>query len=172
MKKVLPGLVLMSFLSVLVIPMAASAAFVTCSESCTTKVTTDCICGSTPIYKNSGYCYNDTFYTSQSACEAAAGTIGGTTGSVPTPAIQSVEDLIQIVNRVVNWIFAFALAFAAIFIIIAGFNFMTAAGDQMKITKARSMLTNALIGVAIAIGVKGIMLIIGNLLGVSVPLGF
>jgi len=88
---------------------------------------------------------------------------------IPEPEITKVEDLLELVNRIVTYIFTFVLAVAAVFLMMAGFNFMTAGGDPMKLGKARSMLTNALIGIAIAIGVKGIMMIIAGLLGVTLP---
>lgn len=123
MKKVLPALILTSFLGVLLVPAMASAVVDTLKVPESTKVT-------------------------------------------------DIESLIKLLNTLVTYVFAFVLAVAGILIIWAGFSFMTAAGDPTKMKGARDRLTYALVGLAIALGVKGLMMIIGNLLGVSVPIGF
>ena len=86
MKKVLAQLYLISFLAVLLVPVIASAAFVTCSSSCDTKVTADCLCGGvTAVTSGSAYCYNGSVFTTQAACQtAASGGTPGTTGGVQT----------------------------------------------------------------------------------------
>jgi len=111
MKKVLPALVLTSFLAVLIMPMAALAV-----------------------------------------------------EEIPEPRVTTIEGLINLIDEVANYIFAFVLAIAVIFLLIAGFNFMTAAGDETKIKKARDFLTWALVGIAIAVGTKGLIAIIKNFL--------
>lgn len=87
--------------------------------------------------------------------------------NLPEAGITTVEGLLEKINTIVSYVFTFVLAVAAIFVMYAGYEFMTAAGDETKIKKARTFLINALIGIAIAIGVKGLMMVIGNLLGVD-----
>jgi phosphoglycerol transferase MdoB-like AlkP superfamily enzyme len=75
------------------------------------------------------------------------------------------DDVISLINTIGNWIFTILLALAAIFLIWAGFLYVTAAGSEDTLRKSRGMLVNALIGVAIALGAKGLVAVIGNILG-------
>ena len=79
--------------------------------------------------------------------------------------VSSGSDLIGLINTIGNWIFAVLLAVAALFLIIAGFMFVTAAGNPETVTKARGMLINALIGVAVALGARGLVAVVSSILG-------
>jgi hypothetical protein len=59
--------------------------------------------------------------------------------------------LINTINTVVDWIFIFLIAIAVALIAIAGFLWMTAAGDPEKQGQARNMIVGAVIGIVIAI---------------------
>ena len=79
--------------------------------------------------------------------------------------IATASDVIDIINRIGNWIFALLLAIAGIMLILAGFFWVTAGGDPASVLKARQMLTNALIGVVIALVAKGLVMAILSILG-------
>jgi type II secretory pathway component PulF len=83
---------------------------------------------------------------------------------VPT-LLETGDDVLALIDTIGNWIFVILLALAAIFLIWAGFMYVTAAGNEDTLRKARMMLVNALIGVAIALGAKGLVAVIGNILG-------
>jgi type IV secretory pathway VirB2 component (pilin) len=55
----------------------------------------------------------------------------------------------NVLNRVKSILLAVGVAIAVIFIIVAGIMYMTAQGDEEKTKKAKTMIINALIGVAI-----------------------
>ncbi len=72
-------------------------------------------------------------------------------------------------NNIVDFLFAildilltFALPIIVLFIIYAGFLFVTAQGDTSKITTARSALTWSVIGGVIILGAKLILEVIKN----------
>ncbi len=73
----------------------------------------------------------------------------------------SFEDL---VNRIAGWIFTIAIPLAVIMIIWSGVLFMTAAGDENKVTTARKALTWSIVGLAIAIIGKGFTTLISDIL--------
>lgn len=75
-------------------------------------------------------------------------------------------DLITALGTVANVMFAILIALAAAFIIYAGFNFVTAAGDPEKAEKARSAIIFAIIGIVIAILAKGIVAFVQTQFGV------
>jgi len=51
---------------------------------------------------------------------------------------------------------------AILFIIFAGFKFVTAAGDEKKVTDARKMLTWTVIGIAVLLGASILAGVIKN----------
>lgn len=78
---------------------------------------------------------------------------------------QTGGELVLLIEKIGNWAFTILLVVAVVFLIIAGFWFVTAQGDPEKINKARQMLINALIGIAIALLAKGLVAVIGSILG-------
>ncbi len=159
MKKVLPVLVLTSFLTVLMAPMAVLAA--ECGNCVTppTNAAGGCTCGANVLTQESGlYCYNGTVYSSQSACIAAAG--GSTTG-----ATGDYQFLLDIADRVKTVITIVAGSIAAVMVVVAGFLFLTAAGNQNTIGTARKMLIWALVGLAIVLLAQALVALVRYLVG-------
>lgn len=70
-----------------------------------------------------------------------------------------------VLDRITNYLFVILLMVAAIFIIIAGFQFVTAAGDPEKLNKAKISLLYALIGVLVAFSAKGLVKLIETIAG-------
>ena len=84
--------------------------------------------------------------------------------SAPT-VITTAGGLIDLIERIGNWVFAFLLAVAGVFLIYAGFLWVTAGGSPENVTKARTMLINALIGVAIALLARGAIAVVRGVIG-------
>lgn len=147
MKKVLPVLVLISSLALPAVALAV----------------TDAYC--------SGWSYSEAACKTIDGCAwwsgkcVSAATAGETSPEQSKPIVTSGAELLALIERIGNWIFAALLALAGIFLIVAGFLFVTASGSAEQITKARQMLTNALIGVVIALGAKGLIMVIRSILG-------
>lgn len=74
-------------------------------------------------------------------------------------------DVMVVLDNIVNWLFAILLVVAALFIIVAAYNFVTAAGDPEKTTAARNFVLYALIGVLIAFVAKGLVALVGRIVG-------
>jgi len=74
----------------------------------------------------------------------------------PGPPEMTGTQTMEVITKIVNWLFAFLLVFAVIFIIIAGFQFVTAGGDPEKVKTARQSVIYAIIGLAIAFLARGI----------------
>jgi hypothetical protein len=68
-----------------------------------------------------------------------------------------------VLNRLTNWMFVILMVVAVIYIIMAAFNFVTAAGDPEKVTKARNFVLYALIGVLVAFAAKGLINLISKI---------
>ena len=78
------------------------------------------------------------------------------------PALRRIT---KILCNIRDWFFTFALIIGVIFVIVAAFQYMTAAGDSEKVRKAHWSLTYAAIGLAVAILAAGVPQLIGSLLG-------
>jgi hypothetical protein len=81
--------------------------------------------------------------------------------------ISGIKGVMSVINTIGNWIFAIALAIAAIFILLAAFYFITAGGNPAQASKARTMLVNCLIGVAIALAARALVAVLKSLLGAA-----
>lgn len=82
----------------------------------------------------------------------------------PLTIINSETALIDLIDRIGQIIFLVLMSLAAIFLVVAGFFFMTAGGNPENVNKARQMLINALIGVAIGLASKGLISLVENIL--------
>jgi hypothetical protein len=76
------------------------------------------------------------------------------------PPTNSVETAI---NNIMNWFFVIVLIVAVIFLLWAGFLFITAGGDPDKVNTARQNVMYAMVGVAVAVLAKGIVSLVQGL---------
>lgn len=75
-------------------------------------------------------------------------------------------DLPSIVQKVLTWALGFAIVVAVIVIIVAGYMYITAAGDETKIKKATTTLTWAIIGLIVAfVALLLVQFVMTNFLG-------
>jgi len=94
----------------------------------------------------------------------------GFTPIVPTNP-SGFDDLGQFINRLIEFGIAFIAVVAVLYIILNGFNYILAGGDQKKAAAARSGIQNAIIGVIIAvIAYLVVKLVLVNLLNVNTSL--
>jgi hypothetical protein len=88
-----------------------------------------------------------------------------TTPPATMPEIPKINvNIWEILDRALNWFFGIALAIAVIMLVYAGFNYVTAGGNEDKIRIASKTIIFALIGVVIALLAKGIPIFIQNFL--------
>jgi len=69
------------------------------------------------------------------------------------------------IERIGNIMFTFLIFVAAVILIIAGVLFVTAAGSETSITRARNMFLYALLGIILAIIAKGLVVLLRGYLG-------
>lgn len=74
-------------------------------------------------------------------------------------------DLWDALERITNYLFALLIVIAAIFLIAAGLQFITAQGDPEKVKKARDFVLWALIGVIVGALAKGLVAFITTMIG-------
>jgi len=88
--------------------------------------------------------------------------IDDTIGGVKPEAIPetSAQDMMDIVKKIVNWVFTFLILTVVIMILVAGYMFVTGGANPETTGKARNVLMYALIGFAIAMLAKGIIALV------------
>ena len=138
MKKILSGLLLLSFLFVLAVPMMASAGMAT---GCTIK--------------------NSEVHDAIDDCPAA-----GASCTFETDPECGVCCMLDAIYTATDWVFVGIMALVIIFILIGGFYILTAAGAPERVASGRQFIVWACIGLAVALGAKAIPAIVKALLGI------
>ena len=87
--------------------------------------------------------------------------------AVPQGNITSMQGVLQILCSVFAWAFYFLIVLAVIFIIVAGFKYLTAAGDPEKVKGAGTMLLYTAVAIGVALLARAVPLVIGSFLGAS-----
>src|SRR3989344_3952721 len=77
----------------------------------------------------------------------------------------AVGNLVDIMQRILGFIWPIFIGFAIIMFIVAGFLFLIARGDSSKLKLARDSVIYGVVGVIVGILAFSIPLIIGNTLG-------
>lgn len=75
-----------------------------------------------------------------------------------------VRDLCTLISDIAYILQIFGIALALIVIVVSGIQYMTAGGDQEKVTKAKKTLTYGLVGVAIVFAAYFIIQLIEDFL--------
>lgn len=91
---------------------------------------------------------------------------GGSTASKPVDdphEIDTVADVITIIDRITNWIFTIFIAASVIMILMAAFKYLTAGGGE-ETAKAHKMLMYSAVAIAVAILAKGLVAVVQSIL--------
>jgi len=70
-----------------------------------------------------------------------------------------------IICTIINWVFWLLIVLTIIFVLVAAFKYLTAAGDPEKVKAAGSTLLYAAIAVVVALIAKGLPMIISTFIG-------
>ncbi len=81
-------------------------------------------------------------------------------------AIESGDDVIEILEKIIEWLWKVFAVATVIAFLIAGFFYITAAGNPEKITRANKMVLYGIIGVVVALLSMSVVVVIRNFLGV------
>ena len=91
------------------------------------------------------------------------------TGIQPAPTpVRDIQGIIRIINTVINYFFTFLLIIATIFVFIAAYKYLTAAGDGEKVQSAHATIIYAAVAIAVALLAQGIRFIVAQLVGAPV----
>lgn len=87
-----------------------------------------------------------------------------TPGAIDNPLC--VEDFNSLINVIINFIFWAVIALSPIMMLVAGFYYMTSAGNVAKVALANKMILYTAIGLGVILLAKGLIAIIKGVLGV------
>jgi len=79
------------------------------------------------------------------------------------------DNFAELIDDLINIIFYLAIGIAPIMFIVAGFYFITAAGNMEKILIAKKMILWTLIGLLVVMSAKGLIALFGEMFGVETP---
>ena len=99
------------------------------------------------------------------AMAITAGTIPGPSDlGVPTSPITSSQQLLDVLPTIVKWVYTIFFVVAVLFILLAAFNYLTAAGNAEKVKSAHQQLMYAAIAIAIGLIAVSASVIIADFL--------
>src|SRR3989344_2800480 len=81
------------------------------------------------------------------------------------PAPTSVGEFEEVINTVLVWMFSFLVFLAIVFVLIAAYKYLPAAGDPEKVKSASNTLIYAAVAIAVALLARGLPFLIGGLIG-------
>ncbi|OGZ69451.1 MAG: hypothetical protein A3D44_03445 [Candidatus Staskawiczbacteria bacterium RIFCSPHIGHO2_02_FULL_42_22] len=85
----------------------------------------------------------------------------------PAPSPNPGLAVVDIINKVLNFIWPIFVGFAVIMFVVAGFLFLTAAGEATKVASARQAILWGIIGVVVGILAFSIPFIVRNTLNIG-----
>ena len=83
----------------------------------------------------------------------------------PPPAPTSLTEFEDVINIVLGWMFSFLVFLAIVFVLVAAYKYLTAAGDPEKVKSASNTLIYAAVAIAVALLARGLPFLIGGLIG-------
>jgi len=85
--------------------------------------------------------------------------------TAPEAGINSIGAVGSSLCTITNWLFYFLILLAVIFIIVAAFKYLTAAGDPEKVKAASHALLYAAIAIVVGILAKAVPSLVGSIIG-------
>ena len=79
--------------------------------------------------------------------------------------VSNVSDFYDIIQIAARWLAVFGVIIGAVFVIIGGIQYMTAGGDEVGTTAAKSKILGGLVGVAIVLLAYAVVNIVGSFFG-------
>lgn len=95
----------------------------------------------------------------------AAAQVPGSPVTAPNSGINSLNAVSSSLCTITNWMFYFLILLAVIFVIVAAFKYLTAAGDPEAVKAASHSLLYAAIAIVVGILAKATPSLVGSVIG-------
>lgn len=79
--------------------------------------------------------------------------------TAPTP-VRDIQGIIRIFNTFINYLFTFLLILATIFVFVAAYKYLSAAGNEDQVKSAHSTIIYAAVAIAVALLAQGVRFIV------------
>ncbi len=76
----------------------------------------------------------------------------------------TIERILRILNTLINWLFTLLLVVATFFIFYAAYLYLTAAGNEENVGKAKNQLIFAAVAIAVAFVAQGVRFLVEQLI--------
>ncbi len=93
----------------------------------------------------------------------------GVLNEPPTEAFNSFQQVVNIVGKLLGWIYTIFFVVAAIIIVLAAFNYLTSGGDEEKVKTAKQQFIYAIVAIAVALIATAVQYVVQNLVGGQLP---
>lgn len=90
---------------------------------------------------------------------------GVTAPSSPVTSVTQLTGSGGLFCTIINWLFYLLIIAAIVFVLVAAFKYLTAAGDPEKVKSAGATLLYAAVAVVIALVAKGVPFIVSSFIG-------
>ncbi|MBI4134385.1 MAG: hypothetical protein HY475_03110 [Candidatus Terrybacteria bacterium] len=87
--------------------------------------------------------------------------------AAPTGVPRTLQDLYSVVCGASNWLFAFVMVIAVVAFLYGAILFFSTGGSEQQVSRARQVITYAVVGVAVAVLARSLIYIIGSSLGAT-----
>ena len=84
--------------------------------------------------------------------------------NAPTTNVTSLSDVSNLIVTIINWLTGIFFAVAVLFIFYSAYLYLTAAGDEEKLGKAKNQLIYSIIAIVVALLAGSIRFIVQSLL--------
>jgi hypothetical protein len=101
---------------------------------------------------------------------------GGGGGGIGANAVINnpldIDTVVELINRILNFIWKLAIVFAPVMLLVGGFYIMTAGGNPTNLEKGKKIMIYTIIGFAIVLLSRGIVALVKDIIGVEEDLSF
>ena len=87
----------------------------------------------------------------------------------PAPAFTTFQQVVDIIGKLLGWIYTIFFVVAAIIIVMAAFNYLTSGGDEEKVKSAKQQFIYAIVAIAVALVATAVQFVVQNLVGGTAP---
>ncbi len=83
-----------------------------------------------------------------------------------------IDTVVELINRILDFIWKLAIVFAPVMLLVGGFYIMTAGGNPTNFEKGKKIMIYTIIGFAIVLLSRGIVALVKDIIGVEEDLSF
>jgi len=85
-------------------------------------------------------------------------------GEIPT-GVTSGEAFLNLIDNIIDWIFVIVLLGGVVFIVLAGWQFISGGGDPQTLSQARNKLLWGAVGIMVAVLARGLVTAVKSIIG-------